>query len=144
MQVLAAKDEGCGIVMELDANAKLGCDLIKGDPNRMSYNGQIMFEMIERQNLIIGNASIKCKGTITRHRSTVEKTELSVLDYLIFCEIMEPFFESMLVDENPQHVLKKYVTTKGVKQHTESEQRVTITRYMPDFQLKMKKRIQRF
>ena len=44
-QIILAKDEGCGIVMECDANAKLGCDIIMNDPNDMSSNGQILYDM---------------------------------------------------------------------------------------------------
>ena len=84
----------------------------------MSYNGQIFLDMIRRQNLTIGNASKLCNGTITRHRSTVEKDEKAVLDYILICDKIEPFFNTMFIDEARHHVLKRYVTTKGIKKYT--------------------------
>ena len=135
-QVISAKENGCGIVMELDANAKLGHDIIKHDPNVMSLNGQIMFEMIKRQNLIIGNALSKCNGIITRHRSTLGKDEKSVLDYVLFCEKMEPYFETMLIDESRCHVLKRYVTTKGFKKHIESDHNTLFAKFSLKIEVK--------
>ena len=120
-QIISAKDEGCGIVIELDANAKLGSNLLRGDPNEMSNNGRIFWNLINRQQLNTGNLSDKCRGSITRHRKTVEGEEKSILDYLLFCDKMEPFFNTMIIDEERHHVLKKYVTTRGVKQYTESD-----------------------
>ena len=120
-QIITAKEEECGIILELDANAKLGKDIISNDPNLMSFNGQIMNEIIIRQQLNIGNTSNLCNGTITRHRSTVEKEEKAVLDYLVFCERILPFFNVMLIDEARHHVLKRYVTTKGAVKHSESD-----------------------
>ena len=107
--------------MELDANAKLGGDIITNDPNIMSYNGKIMYDLILRQKLNLGNTSEFCIGTITRHRSTIEKEEKPVLDYLVYCDKMKTFFNTMLIDESRVHVLKRYVTTKGFKKHTESD-----------------------
>ena len=81
-QIILAKDEECGIIMEFDANGKLGKGVIKNDPNGMPYNGKILFDMIKRKNLTIGNASNLCNGTLTRHRSTLERDEMAVLDYV--------------------------------------------------------------
>ena len=69
--------------------------------------------MTVRQNLMIGNLSSKCKGLITRHRSTVDKDEKAVIDYVLYCEQMEPFLNTMMIDEPRHHVLKKYVTRNG-------------------------------
>ena len=118
---MTAKDDGCGIIIEMDANAKLGSNILQGDPNLMSNNGKILMDIAERQNLTFGNLSNKCKGSITRHRKTVEGEEKSILDYLLFCDLVESFFDTMIVDEERHHVLRKYVTTKGVKKYTESD-----------------------
>ena len=91
----------------MDANAKLGSNIIQGDPNLMSNNGKILMDLAQRQNLTIGNLSNKCRGIITRHRKTAEAEEKSILDYLLFCDMMEPFFNTMIVDEERHHVLKK-------------------------------------
>ena len=86
-QTIIAKDEGCGVLLEVDANTKLGCNIIENDPNPISSNGQILFDMIIRQDLMI-----------TRHRSTVDKDEKAVSDYVLYCEQMEPFLSTMMID----------------------------------------------
>ena len=123
-EIIDAKDENCGILIELDANAKLGPTIINGDPNERSENGEILLGVVKRNNLTIANTSIKCSGTVTRHRITKEKEEKSVLDYIIFCEILEPLFDTMLIDEAQNHILTKYVTTKGSRKHIKSDHNV--------------------
>ena len=70
-EVIKAKEEGCLVLIEMDANAKVGKDVINGDPNEASDNGQLLLDMVERQNLKILNASQKCSGTVTRKSVTV-------------------------------------------------------------------------
>ena len=72
-EILDAKDENCGVLIEFDANAKLGSEIIKGDPNEKSENGEILLSLVKRNNLIIANTTSKCNGTITRHRITKDK-----------------------------------------------------------------------
>ena len=67
-QVISAFEADCDIVIELDANAKVGSSILENDPNSQSENGKLMMEMLERQNLHLVNASSLCKGTITNHR----------------------------------------------------------------------------
>ena len=128
-EILDAKDENCGILLEMDANAKLGPNIVQGDPNEMSENGVIMFNVVKRHNLIIANTSKKCNGTITRHRVTKEKEEKSILDYVIFCEKMEPYFHEMLIDEPQNHILTKYVTTKGAIKYIKSDHNVLFANF---------------
>ena len=40
LEIMNARDNNCLIIMELDANAKIGPDVIKDDPNKTSNNGQ--------------------------------------------------------------------------------------------------------
>ena len=56
--------------MQLDANAKVGSQIIPGAPNAQSNNGLFLVEMIKRQNLFLLNASALCQGKITRHWAT--------------------------------------------------------------------------
>ena len=65
-QIIQAKDDNCHILIQMDANAKVGSQVIKGDPHKMLNNGKLMLDIIERQNLIITNGLDTCKGTITR------------------------------------------------------------------------------
>ena len=34
---------------------------------------------------------------------------------------MEPYFDTMLIDEPQNHILTKYVTTKGARKHIKSD-----------------------
>ena len=60
----------CKILIQMDANAKVGCEIIKSDPNKISNNGRLLVDLVERQNLAILNANDLCEGVITRHRTT--------------------------------------------------------------------------
>ena len=81
-QITDCQESGCGLILELDSNAKLGKSIIRGEPNRISENGKILRDIIERRDLVIVNTSDKCQGVITRKRETVKKSEESVIDYV--------------------------------------------------------------
>ena len=86
--------QGSLICIELDANAKLGRVIIKGDPHKRSPNGELLFGILERNNLIVCNGTNLCKGLLSRTRTTVVGgVEISIIDFLT--EIM--------VDENKKY-----------------------------------------
>ena len=91
-QIINAKDEGCLVLVEMDANAKLGAGIIKDDPHFISENGRLLWDIIQRNNLICLNAHEKCEGSITRYRKTISGEESSILDYIIVCEQLAAFF----------------------------------------------------
>ena len=95
------------VCIEMDANAKVGSEIIKSDPNPRSSSGELLIEMCERNNLIICNATDLCIGTITRQRITVNGIEKSIIDYFILCEEMFAYLSSMKIDEARLHVLTK-------------------------------------
>ena len=68
-EVEKAELAGKSIFIELDANSKLGKRYIPNDPHDMSPNGVLLSDILERQNLTLGNGSDKCKGTIMRKRT---------------------------------------------------------------------------
>ena len=51
-EVIAEKDENCFVVIQMDANAKIG---IKDDPNNVTANGKLLMDDVERHNLTIVN-----------------------------------------------------------------------------------------
>lgn len=55
---------GALICIQIDGNRKFGNDILKGDPHKMSQNGSILLELLERKNFILVNSSEKCKGRI--------------------------------------------------------------------------------
>ena len=92
----------------MDANSKLGNEIIKNDPNKMSGNGKTLKSIIDRQALVVVNASDKCKGTITREKKVLDKIESSVIDYFIVCQSFYEVVNSMEVDEERKRVLTSY------------------------------------
>jgi len=98
-EVEFAMDEGCLIIIQVDANAKVGCNVIHKDPNPPSANGRILLELIKNKGLYLVNQDPRCNGTITRERIMNNRTERSVIDYFVICEGMKNYFESMKIDE---------------------------------------------
>ena len=113
-EVVNAKDEGCLLIIQLDANAKIGMENLKDDPNNVSGNGKILLDVVRRQNLTIANTVDLCKGVITRERKTLNNVERSVIDYVILCEDLNSYLEEMLIDEDRIHVLTKYAGKRNI------------------------------
>jgi hypothetical protein len=90
----------CFVCIEMDANAKVGWDIIEGDPHPTSQNGELLLDFVRRNNLVICNASDLCEGKITRKRVMINGTEESIIDYIIVCHEMFMFFMPMKIDEN--------------------------------------------
>ena len=115
-EVEKAELAGKSIVIELDANSKLGPEYIPNDPHEMSPNGFLLSGIINRHALCVANGSEKSRGTITRRRVTKDRTEESVIDIVMFSHDMNPNFVSLKVDEAKIHVLKSIrKCKKGIK-----------------------------
>ena len=102
---------GVSVIIELDANSKLGKHYIANDPHDMSPNGVLLSAIIERHNLIVGNGSPKCSGTITRRRVTKKRTEESVIDVVLISSELKEHMTSVHIDEKKKHVLCKIYKT---------------------------------
>ena len=112
-EVIAARENGCLVVVQMDANAKIGREKFPLDPNEESKNGRIMIEMIDRQELTIANTVDKCIGAITRERVVSGVTQKAILDYILVCEQMKVFLDKVMIDEKRLHVLTNYSRKKG-------------------------------
>ena len=112
-EVIQAKDDGCYILIQMDANAKVGNEVIKGDPHKISNNGKIMHDIVTRQNLQIANSLDMCKGIITRQRVLENKTEQSVIDFIIICEKLSKHLTEVWIDEDKVHALLRSIKTKN-------------------------------
>ena len=110
-EIKNAKILECLIFLEMDANAKLGCDIIPGDPHTLSSNGEYLLDIIQSNNLVILNADEKCEGLFTRERKTVTNHEKSIIDYAIICQEMYLFFVKMKIDS--ENALCKYQMKKN-------------------------------
>ena len=124
---------GKSVIIEMDANSKLGAKYVEKDPHQMSPNGSILADIIERQNLTVANGSNKCDGTITRKRTTKERTETSVIDFVLFSNDMKEHFNAMHVDEARKHVLTKFRKTKRGYKLTESDHNVLLSEFNCEF-----------
>ena len=133
-EITNAKDDDCMIIIQLDANAKIGNKHVKNDPNDETPNGRILIDIVERQNMTIANTMELCKGVITRERITATKTERSVLDYIIICEGMKKFLEEMMIDEDRVHVLTKH----GKRKQTMSDHNILYSKFSIHFDPKPK------
>ena len=71
------------VLIQMDANAKLGKKVISEDANDMSENGRLLSDLIERESLVLSNISPLCQGVNSRHRVTKENEEKSILDYIL-------------------------------------------------------------
>ena len=104
---------GKSILVEMDANSKLGNTLIPGDPYEMSPNGAILAQIVERHNMIVANGINTCKGTITHQRKTRTRNERSVIDLVLFSSDMMDHLVNIEVDEARKYVLTKVVKKKN-------------------------------
>ena len=132
-EVIRGKDEGCFILIEMDANAKVGNTIIKGDPHKMSNNGKLLHDIIERQNLVIGNSLDLCKGVITRERLFEDKTEKSVIYYIVMCEEMSTFVAEISIDEDRVHVLSRFMKKKTGNRIIKSDHNILFSKFSITF-----------
>ena len=127
-EILKAEMEGKEVYIEMDANSKLGPDVIKGDPHHQTPNGKILLSIIERNGLKVINGLEKCEGVITRKRVTKDATEESVIDFVITSPGLEEHLQSLLIDEDRKHVLTHVSRSKNILRKKESDHNVMISR----------------
>ena len=143
-QIVDSESSGCGTIIELDSNAKLGNENINGDPHMISENGKILRDITERRNLVVVNSLSKCDGIITRRRETSNSLEESVIDYFIVCKKVEPFVTKMVVDDKREKVLTKFATKNGDKVVKESDHNILICEFSFSVPRKEKQRTEVF
>ena len=135
-EIINAKIENCLILAELDANAKLGTEFLKNDPNPISDNGKILLDIIERQQLVCLNKHKWCEGSITRHRNTINGAEKSIIDFVIVCDQLLPYFQRMVIDEKRENILTKFSSLKGTRVKSESDHNPIFAQFNLTFQRK--------
>ena len=75
-EVKNAKFYNCMVCLEMDANAKVGLEVIKNDPNQMSSNGEYLVDFTERNNLIICNATDMCYHSLVKGSPLMDLKEV--------------------------------------------------------------------
>ena len=128
-EIEKAELAGKSVIIEMDANSKLGAKYIPKDPHPISPNGLILECIIKRHALSVANGSVKSKGTITRRRVTKYRKEESVIDIVLYSNDMENLFMSLNVDEEKKHVLKSIRKTKKGIKIKESDHNVLVTEF---------------
>ena len=98
-EVIKSEMAGKSTIIQLDANSKLGPDMVPGDSHPQSENGRLLADIITRHGLIIGNSLKQCKGLITRKKVTKERVEESTIDFILFSADMLDNIEAIEVDE---------------------------------------------
>ena len=111
-EIVKAQMAGKGVIIEIDANSKLGSLYIPNDPHTMSPNGKILAGIIDNNALIVANGSTKYKGVITRKRITRERKEESCIELLMFSKDLGKSFKSLVIDDERKHVLTRNKQTK--------------------------------
>ena len=79
--------------------------------------------------MVIGNATELCDGTITRKRKTVDRIEVSVLDYFVMCQELFQLLNSMKIDEERTYILSKYSKLRGQTIVTQSDHNVLYCKF---------------
>jgi hypothetical protein len=93
-EIVKAKSSEKAVYIQLDANSKLGPQVIQGDPHAQSDNGKILSGIIEKNELcVINNSGKKCTGKIPRQRITKRRKEESIIDFVLTCSDMEDIIE---------------------------------------------------
>jgi hypothetical protein len=125
-EIKSSKIAGAMICIQMDANSKLGSEYIPDDPKPQSKNGQMLANVVDENDLIVVNGTEKCSGLITRHRTTVNGVEESVIDFFIVCRRFFDMINSLLIDEKRIYCLTKFSSKTGNKNIKESDHNMFI------------------
>ena len=128
-EIIKAEIAGKSVIIEMDANSKLGPNIIPGDMHSQSENGKILADIIQRHNLIVGNGLSKCKGLVTRKRVTKNGIEESIIDFVLISNDLKDDLESILIDDEREHVLTSIKKTKNGIKKIESDHNTIFSRF---------------
>ena len=128
-EVVKAEMEDKSVLIQMDANSKLGPEVIKSDPHPQSPNGRLLHGLLERHGLVVVNGmQSKCTGAITRRRITKKGKEESIIDFVIVSHDLEKDFIDLVIDEDKKHVLTKIIKTKKGIKKVESDHNALISK----------------
>ena len=112
-EVTICSTGGFGCIIAMDANSWLGKNHNSKDPHNQNINGKLFSEFLERNpQLTLLNTTSKCEGTITRSRYVKGKKEESIIDFVIICDKLLPYFEKMVIDESKVNALVNFHSKK--------------------------------
>ena len=98
--MIEAKESGAGLIIQFDGNLWAGNKIIPNDPRMQNKNGKL-FELFLKRNshLTVVNSLDLCQGLITRRRYRNNKSEESVVDFFVVCNLVLPHITQMVMDE---------------------------------------------
>ena len=99
-EISKAELAGRSTIIGFDANSKLGQKWIPNDPHEQSQNGHTLAGIMERHALVVANGTDKCKGVITRRRTTTHGEEISAIDFVLLSHDLVKDFVSLEIDED--------------------------------------------
>ena len=140
-----AEEDGHGLIIQMDGNLHAGPELIKSDPNPQNNNGKLFMEFLKRNPyLVVANSLDSCKGMITRQRKVQDKTEKSVLDFLLMNDKLRIHFSKMLIDEEREYCLSNFSQLKKNKRVIETDHNALISEFNISVPKRMPDRIEMF
>ena len=132
-EIITAREENCLIIIEIDANAKIGREFCKDDLHNTSKNGKILLELVSRQGLNIANLDTRCSGLITRQRNLETRVEKSIIDYIIVCDMMIEYLDEMIIDEDRNFTLRHSSKKKNANEVTLSDHNILFSKFSLQF-----------
>ena len=137
-EIVKAELAGKSILMEMDANSKLGTNYIPGDKHVQTENGKLLAGILDRHSLVLGNSLEKCKGLITRKRTTKNTVEESTIDFVIMSEDLKNEVELIEIDDERHHVLTKITRNKNGTAKIESDHNTIFSKFRIPWNKKVK------
>jgi hypothetical protein len=144
-EVIEAETNEQGLIVQIDANAYVGSEIVKNDPKPQNPNGKLFADFLERNpSVIVVNNLDLCKGLITRVRKTIHKSEEAVLDFFLINSLMLPFLVEMKVDIYDKYTLTNHAQNKKNNKSKLSDHRPLILKLNLEFSKLKPQRVEGF
>ena len=113
-EIVSAQISNKSLIIQMDANSKLGKEMLPRDVHEQTANGAALAGIINRNALMVVNSvEKKVNGLITRRRVTVDSTEESIIDFVIVSADLIEDVEELIIDEDKEYALSKIVKDKS-------------------------------
>ena len=108
-----ATNQGISVLLQMDGNLHAGTEIIPGDPNEINSNGKLFKQFLDNNPTVdLINGSDKCAGSITRYRKKRDKVEQAILDFVCVTEDLQPYVQSLKIDNMREYPLSSYLKDK--------------------------------
>ena len=142
-EIVSAKMANKSIIIQMDANSKLGKTIIPNDPHDQTPNGAVLAGIVKRNALIVTNClTNKCRGLITRRRVTVDSIEESIIDYVIISDDLLDDLVEVVIDEDKKYALSKIIKRKHLAQVVQSDHNVMFSKFKLSWSFETKMQIE--